>query len=160
MNANTSIPANLARDLADAARRLVAASEARDFEAEAGAMESLRSTLERLDGPATPPSDEDLLGTLRIAKSTGRGSRGVGGRWVSGSIEGHTFQALVFPEHAESESYELGQSRISKLWLREQKTRATVANFDRGWDIQPATEMARRIVDLLAAGLAETVFDK
>jgi hypothetical protein len=157
MNDSANIPANLARDLADAARRLVAANTARDFEADANAMESLRATLGRLDGPATPPSDDDLLGTLRL--HVGK-SRGVGGRWVSGTIGGHEFEALVFPEHAEVESYELGDSRISKLWLREQKTRATVANFDRGCDIQPTTEIARRLIDLLAAGLAETVFGK
>jgi hypothetical protein len=157
MNDSANIPANLARDLADAARRLVAANTARDFEAEAGAMETLRATLERLDGPATPPSDDDLLGTLRL--HVGK-TRGVGGRWVSGTIGGHEFEALVFPEHAESESYELGQSRICKVWLRDQNTKTTVANFDRGWDIEPTTEMAKRLIDLLAAGLAETVFGK
>jgi hypothetical protein len=106
------------------------------------------------DRPAHDPAD--LLETLRITREAPRKSGG--GGWVSGTIGGHDFEALVFPEHAESESYELGDSRISKLWVREQKTRATVANFDRGWDIQPTTDAARRIVDLLAAGLAETVF--
>ena len=70
----------------------------------------------------------------------------------------HTFEALVFPEHAESESYELGQTRISKFYLREQKTRETVCNFDRGWDIRPTTPAAQRITDLLTDCLAEHVF--
>ena len=44
--------------------------------------------------------------------------KGVGGTWVSGRLSGYRFEALVFPEHAESESYELGRSRISKLWVQ------------------------------------------
>jgi hypothetical protein len=33
-----------------------------------------------------------------------------------------------------------------------------VANFDRGWDVEPTTDIAREIVDFLAAGIAEHVF--
>jgi hypothetical protein len=40
----------------------------------------------------------------------------VGGTWVIGLVAGHRFQALVFPAHAESPEYELGESQISKLW--------------------------------------------
>ncbi|HBO44118.1 MAG TPA: hypothetical protein DD670_09340 [Planctomycetaceae bacterium] len=75
-----------------------------------------------------------------------------------GTIGGHKFNALVFPEHAECAEYELGESRISKLWLQRIADGATVVNFDRGWDVHPATETARAIVDFLAAGLAEHVF--
>jgi hypothetical protein len=35
-----------------------------------------------------------------------------------------------------------------------------VAAFERGWDVQPTTPAARTIVDLLCAGLAETVHGK
>jgi hypothetical protein len=35
-----------------------------------------------------------------------------------------------------------------------------VANFDRGWDLQPTTDDARAIVDFLAAGIAEHTFGK
>lgn len=104
------------------------------------------------------PAHADPLSTFTIVKVQRRAS--CGGAWVSGTIAGHAFEALVFPEHAESESFELGDSRISKLWLRDSDTRATVANFDRGWDIQPTTKLARRITDLLAAGLAETVYGR
>ena len=100
---------------------------------------------------------DDLADSLKITKNEGR-QLNAGGTWVSGSIAGHTFQVLVFPEHAESEAFELGTSRISKLWLRRQADRQVVANFDRGWDIEPATDTAREIVDFLAAGIAEHVF--
>ena len=98
----------------------------------------------------------DTLATLRIKKTDRRHS--VGGTWVTGTIAGHFFEALVFPKHAECETYELGDSRISKLYMRRSADRQTVANFDRGWDIQPTNDVARELVDLLAAGLAELVF--
>ncbi|MFN9287692.1 MAG: hypothetical protein ACK6EB_06430, partial [Planctomyces sp.] len=95
--------------------------------------------------------------SVKVTKTKGR-ALSTGGTWVSGTIAGHNFQILIFPEHAESEEYELGTSRISKLWLRRQADRGVVANFDRGWDIEPATDTAREIVDFLAAGIAEHVF--
>ena len=104
------------------------------------------------------PNAADLLATLRFTKIERRTTSG--GAWATGTIGGHDFQALVFLEHAESEAYELDDSRISKLWLRDQATNTEVANFDRGWDRQPTTDAAKAIVDLLAAGLAETVWGK
>ena len=101
---------------------------------------------------------DDLGDDLRITKTEGRAN--VGGTWVNGSIAGHTFQVLVFPEHAECEAYELGTSRISKLWLRRQADRKVVANFDRGWDLEPTTDAAQEIVGFLAAGMAEHTFGK
>jgi hypothetical protein len=98
-----------------------------------------------------------IIASLHVTKREGRPT---GGNWVSGTIAGHNFEALVFPQHAESESYELAQSRISKLHLTHQVTKRTAAAFDRGWDITPTSDMAKAIVDVLASGLAETVFGK
>lgn len=98
----------------------------------------------------------DLLDTLKITKVEKRTS--AGGAWMQGTIGEHRFDALVFPEHAEQSDYELDDSRISKLWVQRISDRATVANFDRGWDVRPTTPVAKQIVDLLAAGLAETVY--
>ncbi len=98
-----------------------------------------------------------IIASLHITKRDGRPT---GGTWVSGTIAGHAFEALVFPQHAESESYELAQSRISKLHLSHQITKRTAASFDRGWDVTPTSDMAKAIVDVLASGLAETVFGK
>ena len=74
------------------------------------------------------------------------------------TIAGHKFNALVFPEHAEVPDYELGASRISKLWLQRTADVATVVNFDRGWDVRPTTKLAEAIVDFLAEGLADYVY--
>ena len=104
------------------------------------------------------PFEFDLGYDLKITKTTRRAAGG--GTWVCGTIAGHRFDALVFPEHAECEEYELGTSRISKLWLRRQADRQVVANFDRGWDFEPTTDAAREIVGFLAAGIAEHIFGK
>jgi hypothetical protein len=98
----------------------------------------------------------DLLSTLRINKVQRRSRRG----WVKGTIGGHRFDARVFPEHAAIGEFELDDSRISKLWVQRLDDRATVANFDRGWDIEPATPIAERIVEMLSAGLADFVWDQ
>ena len=102
-------------------------------------------------------TNDDLGDSLKITKTEGR-QLNAPGTWVSGTIAGHAFQVLVFEGHAENEEYELGTSRISKLWLRRQADRQVVANFDRGWDVEPTTDIAREIVDFLAAGIAEHVF--
>jgi hypothetical protein len=78
--------------------------------------------------------------------------------WVSGSIQGHIFNALVFPEHASYPSYELERSRISKLDIRRQSDYELVVNFDRGWDIYPITHPTQIIVDILSCQLAKRVF--
>ena len=101
---------------------------------------------------------DDLGDDLKITKTDS--SRQMGGTWVTGSIAGHSFQVLVFEDHAECEEYELGTSRISKLWLRRQADREVVANFDRGWDLEPTTDAAREIIGFLAAGIAEHTFGK
>ncbi|MCK6458172.1 MAG: hypothetical protein L6Q92_16790 [Phycisphaerae bacterium] len=99
----------------------------------------------------------DLLDTLKINK-VHRRHLSTGGAWVTGAMAGHRFEALVFPEHAENAAYEIDHSRISKLWLQRIEDRATVYNWDRGADIEPATPVAAKIVGLMAAGLAEHIF--
>jgi len=97
----------------------------------------------------------DLLSTMTLQKPK---MRTQGGAWIRGTMAGHIFEALVFKDHAVYESYELDGSRISKLWVQQCHDNAVAASFDRGWDIQPTTTIAAQIVELLAAGLAETVF--
>jgi hypothetical protein len=112
-------------------------------------MTTKKRTTKRLNADA-------ILATLQIASIKPR--RSCGGSWVIGTIAGHRFEALVFPEHADLPEFELDESRISKLWVRRIADRTTVVNFDRGWDVLPATPRAKAIVDVLAAGLAEHVF--
>jgi hypothetical protein len=120
--------------------------------------EAMRLAEDCLAALVCPTEPDEMLATLKITKTTRRHAGA--GTWVSGTIAGHAFEALVFPEHAETASYELGDSRISKLHLREIDTGTEVACFDRGWGMQPTTDAARAVAHLLAAGLAETVYGK
>jgi hypothetical protein len=95
---------------------------------------------------------DDLVIVRKTRRAAGAGT------WVIGTLNGHRFDALVFPAHAECPDYELGDSRISKLWLKCQADNRVVVNFDRGWDIRPTTKIAAAIVDFLAAGLADCVY--
>ncbi len=109
-----------------------------------------RETRNRTKANATEIGDD-----LVIVRTSRRHAAGI---WVKGTIAGHRFDALCFPEHAECPDYELEDSRISKLWLQSLADHQVAANFDRGWDIRPTTKTAQAIVDFLAAGLAEHVY--
>jgi len=98
----------------------------------------------------------ELGDDLQITKTTRRASGG--GTWVCGTIAGYRFDALVFPEHADCPDWELGTSRISKLWIAKTSNKETVFNFDRGMDIPAASPKTQAVVDFLAAGLADLVY--
>ena len=100
---------------------------------------------------------EDIGDDLNI---TSVKPRDWGGTWVTGTISGHRFDALVFEEHAESESYELTNSRISKLWVQRLADKATTFTFDRGLEVDAMDETTKQIVGFLCAGLADHIFSK
>jgi len=81
-----------------------------------------------------------------------------GGAWVTGTIQGHRFEALVFPGHAENSSYEIGQSRISKLWVSRERDHETVFNWDRGLDVPANTEEVKGIVSFLCSWVADAAY--
>lgn len=83
-----------------------------------------------------------------------------GGAWVRGTLNGHRFDALVFPEHAENPEYEIGDSKISKLWIQRIADKTQVYNWDRGLDVAAQSPDAQKIVDFLCAGLADHTFSE
>jgi hypothetical protein len=93
---------------------------------------------------------------LRITKTTRRAAGG--GTWISGKIDDYRFDALVFPQHAEVADYEIGQSRISKLWVAHRTTRQTVYNWDRGLDLAATSPEVEGVVEFLCEGLATLVY--
>lgn len=105
--------------------------------------------------PPTPHGDLAFGDDLTFRTIT---PRAVGGTWVIGLVAGHRFEALVFPEHAENPDYELGDSRIAKLWVQRVADGRVVFNWDRGVDVPAIDATAARVVDFLAAGLAEHVY--
>ena len=98
--------------------------------------------------------DIEIGDDLEITKTNRRTYSG--GAWVSGTLHGHKFEALVFPEHAENAEWEIGDSKISKLWI--QRDRKTVFNWDRGADVPAADQTVQAIVDFLCAGLADHTY--
>jgi hypothetical protein len=80
--------------------------------------------------------------------------------WVTGGIQDYRFAALVFPEHALNPRFELGRSRISKLEIRRPDDDALIVNFDRGWDLRPATKTAETLVNAIASQLADMTFPR
>ena len=72
--------------------------------------------------------DPDLGDDLHITKISRRASGG--GAWVCGTIAGHGFDALVVPEHADNPEWEIGDSRVSKLWIKRLADRREVFNWD------------------------------
>jgi hypothetical protein len=103
--------------------------------------------------PMTDPADE-LGDDLTITRTTRRAAGA--GTWVIGRLAGHRFEALVFPEHADNPAWEIGDSRISKLWVQRLADRVVVFNWDRGPDVPAADAASQAVVDFLAAGLATT----
>ena len=100
--------------------------------------------------------DLDVGHDLEITRTTRRAAGA--GTWVCGTLSGHRFDALVFPEHADNAEWELGNSRISKLWVQRLADKATAYNWDRGADVAPVDDVTTQIVDFLAAGLADHVY--
>jgi hypothetical protein len=105
---------------------------------------------------ATNLDDLDLGFDCQIKKVTRRAAGS--GTWVIGTIAGHRFDALVFPEHADNPEWEIGDSRISKLWIKRLADKREVFNWDRGADVPAADEQTELIVEVLTDGLADIFY--
>ncbi|MGD0090897.1 MAG: hypothetical protein ABSE73_13350, partial [Planctomycetota bacterium] len=101
-------------------------------------------------------ANDDIGEDLDITKVERRTS--CGGAWVRGTIAGHRFEALVFPEHAENPEWEIGDSRISKLWVQCLADKKVVFNWDRGADVPAADKTVQAIVDFLCVGIADLAY--
>ena len=101
--------------------------------------------------------DDELDYDVEITRTSRRYSGG--GTWVSGTIDNeYRFEALVFPEHADNPEWEIGESKISKLWIARIKNKEQVFNWDRGPDHPAATKKTQAVVDFLAGGLADFIY--
>ena len=102
-------------------------------------------------------TNEDFDFDLEILKITRRNSGA--GTWVIGKInDEYRFDALVFPEHADNPEWEIGDSRISKLWISRLSNKETSFNWDRGLDIPALSKKVQGVVDFLCEGLADLVY--
>jgi hypothetical protein len=80
------------------------------------------------------------------------------GTWVDGRVGEFRFQALVFQGHADSPEWEIGRSRISKLWVQRMADQQTAFNWDRGADVPARDAPVQAVVDFLVATLAERIY--
>lgn len=97
------------------------------------------------------------LPNLQITKTTRQAAGS--GTWVCGRVgQTYRFDALVFPEHAENPGYEIGSSRISKLWIWRTDNDRMVYGWDRGLDIDATTPEVRQVLDGLCATLARLTY--
>jgi len=92
---------------------------------------------------------------LRIT-NVERGLSGIG-TWVSGTVNGHFFQAKIFPKHSPNQDWEIGRSRISKLGLKRLEDDRVVFHWDRGAEKLPKDPLGKErdtiaTVDLLTTG--------
>ena len=92
-----------------------------------------------------------------IIKYTSRKAAGAGS-WVCGTVNGYRFDALVFPEHAENLEWEIGNRRISKLFVERLADGRTVYAWDRGESCPALTGEATVIVEFLSAALADAIY--
>jgi len=104
----------------------------------------------------TNKAKTDSAADLRITKLARRTTSG--GAWVRGTLGDYCFDARVFSEHAECPDWELGDSRISKLWVARLKNKETVFHWDRGMDTPAASAKTQAVVDFLAADLAKRIY--
>jgi hypothetical protein len=100
--------------------------------------------------------DLDVGHDLEITKTTRRAIGG--GTWVNGTLSGHRFEALVFPEPAANPDWEVPGSRISKLWIQQLADKRETFNWDRGPDRMAADDTTLQIVAFLAGGLADHIY--
>lgn len=82
----------------------------------------------------------------------------VGGAWATGHVEGHHFTALIFPKHATTPGYELGDSRISKMTVKRIRNGTTVFEWERGLSVPVTDWEAAGVVSALTTVLADLVF--
>jgi len=102
------------------------------------------------------PKQEDREGP-KIGEDFAITSTDSAGR-VEGTVREHLFKAKVYAEHATNPNWEIGDSRISKLWVMREKDSEVVFEWDRGPQIDAQTKEAKEIVSFLCSTLADETY--
>lgn len=79
--------------------------------------------------------------------------------FVRGLISGHLYEAIVWPEHLVNRDEELGDSKITKLWICRNNDNKTVFMFDKGRSIEDIDDNTVSIAKELCAKLSSLVFE-
>lgn len=64
-----------------------------------------------------------------------------GNPWYEIKNDKYTCKIMRFDEP--SAQYGIEGGKISKLWIQDIKTKKVVANYDRGWDIEPTSDVKK-----------------
>jgi hypothetical protein len=76
---------------------------------------------------------------------------------VRGSADGHRFEALVLPAHADRPADEMGRTRIARLLVRRLRGQRVVFAFDAGRRVPAADSRVAELVGFLGRQLAGRV---
>ena len=68
---------------------------------------------------------------------------------ATATVAGKTYR-IEMVRFDEPSQYGIGEGRISKLYVAD-ADRKILANYDRGWDVRPATTAAKAIVNAITA---------
>lgn len=68
--------------------------------------------------------------------------------WMADRIGEYTYQANVYDFPS---AHGINSGRICRLWVFDRARRATVADYDRGWNKEPADAAAREVVARICA---------
>lgn len=74
-------------------------------------------------------------------------------KWIKGQINDYEYEAKVFEEGSK---YGINEGNISKLCIK--KDNEYIANYDRGWDIEPITDEHKHILNQVVDRLEELQF--
>jgi len=66
--------------------------------------------------------------------------------WIDGTAGGYRFQAKIYDEGSE---FGINESRVSKLWVKDEAQHQAIMNYERGWDVRPKTAAHRHLLEAL-----------
>ena len=65
--------------------------------------------------------------------------------FAAAEINGKRF-TIQFVRFDDPSQFGIDKGRVSKLWAKDEQIGTTIMNYDRGWDILPATAEAKAIL--------------
>lgn len=74
---------------------------------------------------------------------------GGGGAWITGVAKGDIRIKVAILVFTEGSQFGINKGKVSKLWLFDRKSKKTLANYDRGWDVKPDKSVAKWVTDLV-----------
>jgi len=88
-----------------------------------------------------------MLEGLKVIKRVP--DRYIGGAiWISGTYKNYFWQAEIF---SVGSRYGINKGRVSRLWIKDNKTSEWVYNFDRGLDVRPKNKDVTKLKNYIVS---------